>query len=253
MADPTAATTVDHRRVPAAPPFGAVLRAAASDFYFNSWRLAPANILWVTGLVAVLVVASAWSPLALLALPALAIPTAGLARMTARIARGEAVTFSDFRLGMARAWRPALVAAAGGTLLTAVLVTNIARGLEWGGMLGWTFSALAAYAAVGTAMVLVAFWPLLGDPARSDQPLITRLRLAGLVCLARPGRMAILTVALGLFLAASTVLFAVLATAAVALAMLVATRTVLPIADQLDPVGQTAAQADSEASGTRPA
>jgi hypothetical protein len=221
------------RRVPPTPPFGGVVRAAISDFYFNSWRLVPANFAWTLTLVALILAALSWPP-AVLLLPLLALPTAGIARMAALAARGEAVAFADFGGGIARTWRGALAAGYTGMALIVVFGTNLVVGMGLGGPAGWLFSAMAGYAAIGTAMVLVALWPILADPRREGWSLGRRLRLALLVNLARPGRMAGLTLVLAVLLAASTALFAVLVTAGVAFAILIATRYVLPIADALE-------------------
>lgn len=219
--------------VPPTPPMGGVVRAAIGDFYFNSWRLVPANLLWAVTFVVLAVAAAAWPP-ALVLLPLLALPTAGIARMAALAARGDAVGFADFGDGIARRWRQALVAGAAGLVLLIVFGTNLVLGLQLGGPAGWLFGILAGYAALGTAMVLVAFWPILADPRRDGWSLGRRLRLALLVTLARPGRLAGLTLFLVLLLAISTALFAVLVTAGIAFAILVATRYVLPIADALE-------------------
>ena len=63
---------------------------AAVDFYFNSWRLVPANILWGVLFLLVVAAALAWLPLILL-LAVLALPVAGMFRMAALATRGAAV------------------------------------------------------------------------------------------------------------------------------------------------------------------
>ena len=229
----TAMGRAGRRRVPPTPPFGGVVRAAISDFYFNSWRLVPANFAWTLALVALILAALSWPP-AVLLLPLMALPTAGIARMAALAARGEAVAFADFGGGIARSWRGALAAGYAGMTLLGVFGTNLVVGLGLGGPAGWLFSAMAGYAAIGAAMVLVSFWPILADPRREGWSLGRQLRLALLVNLARPGRMAGLTLVLVVLLTVSTALFAVLVTAGVAFAILIATRYVLPIADALE-------------------
>src|SRR5665811_1261398 len=69
-------------RAPAAPRLGGALRGAAIDFYFNSWRLVPANLAWSAGLVAILALAATVSLLALLLVPLLALPTVGTVSYT---------------------------------------------------------------------------------------------------------------------------------------------------------------------------
>ena len=72
---------------PVAPSLGGAIRAAAIDFYSNSWRLVPANLVWAAVLLAVLVVGGA-SIVGLALAPLLAIPTGGLFAVAARLARG---------------------------------------------------------------------------------------------------------------------------------------------------------------------
>jgi hypothetical protein len=218
---------------PALPSVGNAFREALNDFYFNSWRLAPANVAWGIGLIAVLALGVTWIPALALA-AALAIPTAGIFRMAAIAVRGDGLRFSDLGAGMARFWRPALVIGAGSLVLAVVFSVNMVIGLEAPGPAGWLFGALALYGNVGLAMMLVAFWPILVDPRRADRSIRDCLRLALLVNLARPARMAVVTILLGVILVISTVFFAILLTAAVAYVSLVATRCVLPIADRIE-------------------
>jgi hypothetical protein len=221
------------------PSLGAALRAAATDFYFNSWRLAPANVVWGVSFVALLVVAAVWLPGFALT-PLLVIPMVGISRMAALVVRGESVGFSDFAAGIVAHWRQALLVGAASTLLAAVFTTNIVIGLQAASPAGWLFGTLALYADIGLAMMLTAFWPILVDPSRPGLPLRRRLRLAAMVNLWRPGRMAGLTILLVAVLAISAVLFAPLLTISVAYVSLVATRYVLPLADRLE--GRTAPQ-----------
>jgi hypothetical protein len=209
------------------------LRQALTDFYFNSWRLAPANLVWGVGLIALLV-AGPVSVIGALILVLLAIPLAGLHRMAALLARDEPASFSDFVAGMRRFGAPALGMGALATVLAVVFTTNVFVGLEIGGPAGWFLSALALYGDVTLAMLLVASWPLLVDPRRETLSVRRRLTLAGVVVIGRPGRLLVLTALIGLILAVSTVLIAALVTVSVAYVSLVATRYVLPLADQLE-------------------
>ncbi|MEK6721048.1 MAG: hypothetical protein AABZ33_10320 [Chloroflexota bacterium] len=210
-----------------------MLRTASVDFYFNSWRLVPANATWGLLLVAVILVSVTWRPAAVL-LIAIAIPTAGLHRMAARIYRGDRTSLWDFTAGMRRWAAPALGIGAGASLLVVALTANIVTGLEAGGVVGWTLSLLALYGEIAVAMFLVAAWPIVVDPRREHVPLRLRLRLAAIVILARPGRMGALTCVISAVLLGSTVLLAALLTVSVAFVSLVATHYVLPMADQLD-------------------
>jgi hypothetical protein len=218
---------------PTVPGLRAAFRAAVSDLYYNSWRLLPANVLWSFVVLVIAGLAIVASPLLLLA-PLLALPLAGLFRMTTRIARGEAVSFSD----AIDAWRRDVFATLGlGTALlgaTIILASNIVTGLVSGSVLGWGLATLAGWGLVATWLYAWVAWPLLVDPARSDRPVRDRLRLAALLVLEHPGRVGALGLALGVFLVASTVAIVALITVSVAVAAMVAARYVLPAADRLE-------------------
>ena len=209
------------------------LRQALTDFYFNSWRLAPANLIWGIGLVVALL-AGINTVIGLAVLVALAVPVAGLHRMAALIARGEAVAFSDFVDGMRRYALPALAIGSLAALLTLVFTTNVLVGLGSGDPLGWVISALALHGLVALAMFLVAFWPILVDPNRESLGLRARLALTGLTVIGRPLRLLALTAVVGLVLAVSVPLFAALMIVSVAYVSLVASRYVLPLVDELE-------------------
>ncbi len=209
------------------------MRGAASDFYYNSWRLVPANAVWGLMFVAISFATSVWLPAALL-VALLAIPVAGIYHMAALLQRGEPTSFWDFVSGMRRYVFAALAIGLAAELLAIAFTSNVFFGLDSGGILGWTISALALYGDIGLAMFLVAAWPIVVDPLRAGVPLRSRLKLAALVNLARPGRMFALTVLVVAILALSAVLFVALLTISVALVSLIATRYVLPVADRLE-------------------
>jgi len=212
---------------------GRATRAALTDLYFHSWRLVPANVVWSVVAIAVLV-AVAVLPFGFVLAPILALPTAGIFRMTASIARGDAVSFWD-AIG---AWRTETVAelALGAGLLLAAIVfaVNVASGIVLGTLLGWAFATLAFWGLAATWLVAWAAWPLLADPRRAAWPVRFRLQLAALLVLAHPVRLGLLGIALGAFLAASIVAIVALITISVVVAALIATRLVLPAADRLD-------------------
>jgi hypothetical protein len=218
---------------PPEPRLGGAFREALRDFYFNSWRLAPANLAWAAGLVIILLAALAWPPAAVL-VGALGIPVAGIYRMAARTARGLGTSFSDFLGGMRAFALPALTVGFGATILAVVFAVNVAVGLQLSNPLGWFLAATAAYAEVALAMVLVAAWPILVDPERDGVSFGRKLSLAALVIVARPGRILVLTFALLAILAAGVVILAGIALVGVAYAALVSSRYVLPVADRLD-------------------
>lgn len=212
---------------------GGALRQSVTDFYFNSWRLAPANLVWGAGLVAMLL-AGPLTVLGVAILVLLAVPLVGIHRVAALIARGEPVAFSDFVDGMRRYGGHAVIVAVGAVILAVVFTTNVLVGLEAGGAVGWFVSAMALWGDVALAMVLVAFWPILVDPRRAGLGLRRRLALAGLVVIGRPGRMLALTVVVVAILTLSMVLFAALVTVSVAYASVVSARYVLHLADQVE-------------------
>ena len=115
--------------LPSAPTLRGSLRAAAVDFYYNSWRLVPANILWALGLGILYVVFLFWPFGALLLLPLLALPTVGLYRMAALIVRGESVSFWDGIGAWRRFLAPALAAGIAMVLAGTIFTVNLFGGL----------------------------------------------------------------------------------------------------------------------------
>ena len=211
----------------------AALRTSLHDFYFNSWRLAPANLAWGAVLIAS-VLASPTSLLGALLFIVLAVPTVGIYRMAALISRGEPAGFSDFLQGMRRFGMAGAMLGLGAAALAFVFITNVFVGLGADNPLGWLVSALALWGFVGLAMLLTVVWPLLVDPHREDVGLRGRLTLAGLVVIGRPLRVLALTGVVAVTLAVSTVLFALLAMVSVAYIALVSSRYVLPLADEVE-------------------
>lgn len=228
-----AAHRVEADAPPALPSIGAAVRGGVQDFYFNSWRLVPANVVWAGAVIAVIALTGLWLA-AITLLPLAAVPVAGIQRMAGRLARGEGATFSDFIDGMRRFARPALTLGAGATILAIVFSVNVGVGLQLGNPFGWFLSATALYADIGLAVFLVALWPILTDPAHDGRSVRRVLALAALVCLARLGRMTLLTLLLVAILILSTVVFPAVLLVSGAYVALVATRYVLPLADRLE-------------------
>jgi hypothetical protein len=218
---------------PVAPSLGGAIRAAAIDFYYNSWRLVPANLVWAAVLLAVLVVGGA-SIVGLALAPLLTIPTGGLFAVAARLARSEPVAFGDFVAGIRATWRAALGIGIGAVAVGLVCTTNLVVGLESDHPLGWLVAATALWGDVGLALGLLAIWPIVADPRRRGLSLRRRLRLAGFVVLLRPLRIGGLGLCVAVLLVASTILFAALLTISIAYLALLVARIVLPIADQLE-------------------
>jgi uncharacterized membrane protein YesL len=211
------------------------IRAAAFDFYYQSIRVVPANILWGIALLAVLALAINGGPLVTLAVaPLLAIPYVGIVRLAALAARGRDVVLSDVWRAYREFGLPALAIGLLTTLAVALLASNVVIGASIGGLPGWVFATLAASGLLGIWVVGLPLWVLLVDPERADRPLRDRLRLAVLLVLAAPGRMVALGALLLIVLLISTVAFAALLTISVSYAALVAARYVLPLADRLE-------------------
>lgn len=219
---------------PPGPSIGGALRAAFGDFYFNSWRLVPANLVWGVGLIALYAMLLTAPLLALLAAPLLALPTLGLYRLAALAVRGEPVALSD----AFDAWRPFGLPALGlgivAVLTFTVFATNVVIGIASGTMLGWALATLAGWGLLVMGVVLMASWPLLVDPWRSDLSVRRRLRLAVLLALAHPVRLGALAVVVAVLLVVSTVAFAAIVMVSVAYVALVTSRYLLPAADRLE-------------------
>ena len=211
------------------------LKGAAVDFYYQSIRLVPANILWGFGLLALLAAVIVGGPVVtLLAAPLLAIPYAGVARLAASTARGRDVVLSDLWRAYREFGPSALGLGAVLTLAAAILASNVLIGAAQGGFIGWAFATVAASGLLAIWVLSFPLWLLLVDPQRSEQPRRERLRLAILLVLAAPGRTAVLAFFLAIVLAVSTVAFAALLTISVAYVNLVAARYLLPLADRLE-------------------
>jgi hypothetical protein len=215
---------------------GGAIRASFSDYYFNSMRLVPANVVWGGGLVGLVLVALVWPLGGLLLLPLLALPTAGIFRLAARIVRvapdpGLRDVLWPYRhaTGSTIALGAALVAA------TVVLGTNLVAGIAGqGDLVGWALATLAAWGLVAIWAGALVAWPLVVDPVRDGQPLRAKLRLAAGVFLLHPARIGALAVFVALATVVSTILTAALLTISVAFIALVACRVVYPTADRLD-------------------
>ena len=216
-----------------APGLGAAIRAALSDGYYHSWRLVPANVVWAMTAIAIAAVGIV-TPLAIALVPLLALPTAGVFRVTTRIVRGEAVSFWD----AVDAWRTDVGRTLGVglafLLAAAVLGTNTILGLGSDSPVGWATATLAAWGLLVGWLLAWTAWPIVVDPARADQPLRARLRLAALLVLAHPVRIGVLGIVLAAFLVLSAIAIVALVTVSFSFAALVATREILPAADRLE-------------------
>lgn len=217
-------------------------RASAVDFYFHSVRLVGANLAWGVLLLALLAAASFWHPMVALVLtPVLAVPAAGIFRLGALLARGEHPDFSDATDAWREHWRRSLAVGAAISAAVVVLAVDLVAALGAGGPSGWAMATLAAWGLVGVGAFGLMAFAVLADPWRDGEGVAARLRLAALVLLAAPGRMAALLIFTTGILVISTLAFAALLSVSVAYLALVAGRAILPIADRLDvPSGRNA-------------
>jgi hypothetical protein len=212
---------------------GALGRAAV-DFYYESIRLVPANVIW-----GVLLVALGWAAIglgiwvAIVGAPLLGPPLAGIYRLAGLVTRGQHVVLSDAFAATRELFVPSLLLAAVVGWGLGLLALNVALGINASSPLGWGFATLAGWGAVALLIYAIVAWPLLADPARAFEPARERARLAGYVVLAAPFRMFGLTVIVVVLAVVSTIAFAALVTISVAFIALVSSRIVLPDADRL--------------------
>jgi hypothetical protein len=220
--------------LPPAPSLNGALRSSISDFYFNSWRLVPANLLWGLILAILYLVAIAWWPVALVLSPVLALPYVGMNRLGGLIVRGEEVSFSD---GV-RAWREvgvaALLVGALAVLGSGIMLANLIGGLQSGDLLGVAFATAAAWGLIIGWVWLCAWWPIVADPRRRAYGLIGTAKVAAYLVIAHPVRLAALGLLLLVLDVASTLAFAALVTVSLSFGAVVACRYVLPAADRME-------------------
>jgi hypothetical protein len=222
-------------KLPDAPRIRASIRAAGIDFYFQSIRLVMANLAWGVCLLINLIIAAFFSPLlGLLLSPLLAIPLVGVFRLAAIIARGETPDFSDVTAAWYRYARPALLLGAALVFAATVLIVDAVGAASSGSTVAWILATLAGWGMLGIGTYALIAWPILVDPRREQMNAGQRLRLAGLLLAAFPGRMVGLAIVSALILIASTIAFAALISISLAFVALLACRYVLPAADRLE-------------------
>jgi uncharacterized membrane protein YesL len=222
------------RRVPHAP-LGSAVRAALTDYYFNSMRLVPANVVWGAGMILVVIVALAWPPGGLALLPLIALPTAGIFRLAARIVRGAShAGWQDIAWPYRHALGSTIVVGAIVVIGAIVLATNVVNGLGQGGLFGLVLATLAAWGLVALWCGTIVVWPLVVDPARATVSLRERVRLAGALLLFDPIRFGALGLVVAAVTVVSIVLTAAILTVSVSFIALVACRIVYPAADRFE-------------------
>lgn len=228
-------TAIAAPELPPAPTLRGALRAGASDLYYHSIRVVPANVVVGLGLAIAAILSIRGGPVpALIVVALLGVPVAGLAQLGANATRGRDVNLFDVVDPVRR--RPLVVLGAGVafTLAAFVLVVNVVSGVLTGNIVAFALGTLAGWGLLGLFALGYAFWPLLVDPERAGRPALDVLRLAGLLVLAHPVRLGALALLLTVVLVVSTILFAALLTVSVGFVLLVAARFVLPAADRLE-------------------
>ena len=219
------------------PRLGTVVRAALSDYYFNSMRLVAANLVWGLALALILLVGLV-SPLAgpgaaapprvpdRRRLPPRGAHRPGRARRGCTTSPGRIVTRPA-----AGSWSAIAVVAAG-----SMLATNVVVGLVGGEPARWAIATLAGW---GLVVAVVRRARRLAAPRRPgtvrDAPRRTAFAWpAGCSWRTRsasPGW----ALAMAVVTAVSVVLTAAILTISVAFVALVACRSVYPAADRLEP------------------
>lgn len=221
-------------RIPDAPSLPGSVQAALFDFYYNSWRLVPANLLWGLGLLGVLFLLLTLPVAAVPAAVLLAVPAVGMFRLAAQIVREEPVSFRDSLHAWRRFLGRALISGAVLVAISFVMLFNTVLGLLNPELVLWVISVMSVWGLLATWVVAVPYWALLTDPVREDEPLRAKLRLAAVLVLLSPLRFAVLLLIVAFVLITSAIFFAALLTISVAFVALLATRYTLPAADRLE-------------------
>jgi hypothetical protein len=232
------ADAVEARATAAAPRIGRVVRVGLSDFYFNSGRLVVVNVVWGAAVIGLWLVWLVWPLVALMLAPLLAFPTVGIFRIAARIVRADGhLSLRDGFMAFRDYAGPALLLGLAAVAAGVILGTNAVVGLTQSEPVGWVIGTFAAWGLVVLWCGALVAWPLVVDPDRAADPLRRRLRLAGLLILAFPGRFAVLGAVIAVVAAVSTILLAALLTISVSFIALIACRYVYPAADRLEARG----------------
>jgi hypothetical protein len=215
----------------AAPPrLRRAARTAAVDFYYNAWPFLGANVVFGLVLLAAFYGSVLIGPWLLLLVAASVVPAAGTMRMATRLRRDGHTDLGDFAEVLRGRGRILLLGVAQ-LAIGLVLAIDVAIALAWGSWIGTILLVGAVYGIALLWAVAVVAWPILLDPAHDAVSIRARLRLAFLVVLLEPRRVAGLAIAGGLVLLASTLLIAPVLTFSVSYVWLLAAGYALPLAD----------------------
>lgn len=230
----TAAADERTYRIPDAPSLGGSVKAALMDFYYNSWRMVPANLLWGLGLLGVLFLLFTMPVAAVPATIFLAVPAVGIFRLATQIVREEPVSFRDSLHAWRRFLGRALISGAVLIAISFVMLFNAVLALLYPELVLWVIATMSVWGLLAIWVVAVPYWALLTDPVREAEPLRAKLRLAAVLVLVSPLRFSLLLILIVLVLVTSAIFFAALLTISVAFVALLATRYTLPAADRLE-------------------
>jgi hypothetical protein len=203
---------------------GEALRAAATDFYRNSWRLVLLNAAFSAAVLPV-ALAAVWVPLALVPAVLVAGPLAlALMHCAVVLAETEDLRLGDALAGLRLHWRRglALGAAAGG-----VAALGLFAAAAYGRAGLWPLAALVLYVLFGFCVLQLCLWPLAAHEPSSTLRELHRGALA--LVLRRPLETTALGVALLVVnLAGAAAALLPLLTLTVAYTFLAAAHYVLP-------------------------
>jgi uncharacterized membrane protein YesL len=217
----------------APPRLRRALRRAAVDLYYNAWPFLGANVAIGLILLAAFYGSVLIGPWLLVLVAVAVVPAAGTMRMATRLHRVGHTDLGDFAEVFRGRGRILLLGVAQ-LAIGVVLAIDIAVALAWGSWIGTILLVGAAYGIAVLWAVAVVAWPILLDPARDALPIRARLRLAFIVVLLEPRRVAGVAIAGGLVLAVSTVLIAPILTFSVAFVWLLLAGYALPLADAVE-------------------
>jgi hypothetical protein len=161
------ATAVE--RAPRAVGVGRALRAAAADFYHQSWRLAAFNTA-LSVLVLAIVYAMIWVlPILVLLLLLVGPFAAALMHCAVKLAQEDDLRFGDAMVGLRLHWRRGLLLAAA-NLATALLA---AIALRFYGTERWLFTIFVVDVLAVFALVQLVLWPrVVHEPHRPVTQLV---------------------------------------------------------------------------------
>ncbi len=190
------------------------------------------NVAWGIVVAAFLLVLVGFPILALTA-PILAIPTSSLMRLAVAAVRAGVPTLRMAREELGRLPGRKLVLGTVQMLLLGVALANVGLAGKIGGVPGLLSGGVAVYAAVVTALLSVAAWPVVCDPRR-EGPWRDQLRLTIAVALRRPVPLGVLAgiVALAAYVSVQLIVPALFLPAVVLLAV---AGYVVPLADEIAP------------------